>query len=280
MEDETSKLEALFNKTAESLRNNKTLKLDNTKKLKFYGLYKVVTAGPYSEENKMKPGWFDFETKYKNEAWQKCSIYSKKDAMIEYIKYFTEITGEAVNLDFLTESINKISISELTLDIPELSSQSLYSSNTKEQKEEMNKFLAKASDAEKSFQTLKNEIYSGELITPESISKFEKEKNINLTTFTDSIGQTCLHIAVDAMNFSCVDSLIKLGYAKEMINKGDNIKMTPMHIGAINFDANVYELLLTINPDLKLKDNEEKTCIDYLKENEDVEVPKKFLRDE
>ena len=107
-----------------------------------------------------------------------------------------------------------------------------------------------------------------------------KENKINLKTFTDSLGQTCLHIAVDAMNFSCVDSLIKNGYAKDMVNKGDNVNMTPMHIAGINFDANIYDLLLTLKPDLKLKDNEGKTSKNYLEENDEVEVPKKFLRDE
>ena len=279
--DSNKKLEETFNTTADKLRNNKTLKLDNTKKLKFYGLYKVVTAGPYSDSNKMKEGWFDFETKYKNEAWQKCSIYSKEDAMIEYIQYYSEITGEKINLDFLSEKEVKVSISELTLDIPEdLSSQSLYSSNAKEKKEEMEKFLASAPEQEKIFQRLKDEIYSGELITIETISNFEKENKIDLKTFTDSLGQTCLHIAVDAMNFSCVDSLIKNGYAKDMVNKGDNVNMTPMHIAGINFDANIYDLLLTLKPDLKLKDNEGKTSKNYLEENDEVEVPKKFLRDE
>ena len=53
-----------------------------------------------------------------------------------------------------------------------------------------------------------------------------------------------------------------------------------MHIAAINFDIHIYESLISLSPNLKLKDNEGKTCIDYLKENEDVEVPKKFLRED
>ena len=56
--------------------------------------------------------------------------------------------------------------------------------------------------------------------------------------------------------------------------------MTPLHIGAINFDLHIYELLIGLKPDFKIKDKEGKTCKDYLKENEDVEIPKKYLRDE
>ena len=73
-----------FEEKASLLRSNKTLKLNTTQKLKFYGLFKVATTGKYSEENKLKAGFFDFETKYKNEAWEKCSIYSQEEAMILY----------------------------------------------------------------------------------------------------------------------------------------------------------------------------------------------------
>ena len=56
--------------------------------------------------------------------------------------------------------------------------------------------------------------------------------------------------------------------------------MTPLHIAAINFDLHIYELLTSLNPNYNIKDNEGKTCKDYLKENEDAEIPKKYLRDE
>ena len=81
------------------------------------------------------------------------------------------------------------------------------------------------------------------------------------------------------MNFSAVDSLIKLNYAKDLINEVDNVGMSPMHIAAVNFDLHIYDLLTQLNPNYIIKDNEGKTCKDYLKENEDVEVPKKYLRD-
>ena len=81
------KLKKEFDIIAEKLRNTK-IKLDNNQKLKFYGLYKVATVGKYSEKNKLKAGFFDFSTKYKNEAWEKCSVFSQEEAMIEYIKYY------------------------------------------------------------------------------------------------------------------------------------------------------------------------------------------------
>ena len=273
------KLKKTFEEKSTQLKNSppKNIKLNNNQKLKFYGLFKVATVGKYSEKNKLKAGFFDFETKYKNQAWEKCSIYNQTEAMIEYIKYYCELTGEKFEMNF---SKPKISIDELNLDIPDLESQSLYSSNAKESLLEKEKFLEKASEEEKKFQNLKDDIYQGELITEEILKKFENDNKINLLSFRDTIGQSILHVSVDAINFSAVDSLIKLNYAKELIDVGDDVNMTPMHIAAINFDIHIYESLISLNPNLKLKDNEGKTCIDYLKENEDVEVPKKFLRED
>ena len=273
------KLKKEFEDKAEKLRNTK-IKIDNNKKLKFYGLYKVATVGKYSEKNKLKAGFFDFQTKYKNEAWEKCSIYSPEEAMIEYIKFYCELTGEKMNID-LTQSKTTKSISDLVLDVPEgLESQGIYSSTAKESKENLEKFLKSAPENEKKFQTLKDKIYGGDLITEDILKEFEMQNKMNLLEFRDNINQTVLHIAVDAINFSAVESLVKLNYAQDLINEVDNIGMTPMHIAAVNFDVHLYDLLTTLNPNYKIKDNEGKTCKDYLKENEDAEIPKKYLREE
>ena len=273
------KLKKEFDIIAEKLRNTK-IKLDNNQKLKFYGLYKVATVGKYSEKNKLKAGFFDFSTKYKNEAWEKCSVFSQEEAMIEYIKYYCELTGEKLNMDFTQTKPTK-SIDEINLDIPEgLESQGMYSSTAKESKQNLEDYLKTAPENIKKFQPLKEKIYSGDIITEEILREFEIENKMNLLEFRDDIKQSILHIAVDAINFSCIDALIKLGYAQDLINEIDNVGMTPLHIGAINFDIHIYDLLLSLNPNFKIKDNEGKTCKDYLKENEDVEVPKKYIRDE
>lgn len=273
------KLKKEFEDKAEKLRNTK-IKIDNNKKLKFYGLYKVATVGKYSEKNKLKAGFFDFQTKYKNEAWEKCSIYSPEEAMVEYIKFYCELTGEKMNID-LSQSKATKSIDEIALDVPEgLESQGIYSSTAKESKENLDKYLQTAPENEKKFQVLKDKIYSGDIITEEILKEFEIENKMNLLEFRDNISQTILHISADAINFSAVESLIKLNYAQDLINEVDNIGMTPMHIAAVNFDVHIYDLLTTLNPNYKIKDNEGKTCKDYLKENEDVEIPKKYLRED
>ena len=273
------KLKKEFDIIAEKLRNTK-IKLDNNQKLKFYGLYKVATVGKYSEKNKLKAGFFDFSTKYKNEAWEKCSVFSQEEAMIEYIKYYCELTGEKLNIE-INQSNPAKSISEIALDVPEgLESQGMYSSTAKESKQNLEDYLKTAPENIKKFQPLKEKIYSGDIITEEILREFEIENKMNLLEFRDDIKQSILHIAVDAINFSCIDALIKLGYAQDLINEIDNVGMTPLHIGAINFDIHIYDLLFSLNPNCKIKDNEGKTCKDYLKENEDVEVPKKYLREE
>ena len=55
----------LFESKAEKLKNNKTLKIDNAIKLKFYGLFKVATVGPINDKNRNKENFFDFTEKYK-----------------------------------------------------------------------------------------------------------------------------------------------------------------------------------------------------------------------
>ena len=269
-----------FEEKASLLRSNKTLKLNTTQKLKFYGLFKVATTGKYSEENKLKAGFFDFETKYKNEAWEKCSIYSQEEAMILYINYYNELTGEKP-INFNHNNNNKVSLESISLDIPEnFESQSLYSSTSKRTQEEMKNFMEKQSEEIKKFQLLKDEFYQGEMFTEDKLKEFENNNKINLLTFRDTLGQTVLHCAVDAINFSAVDSIIKMNYAQELIDIEDNVGMTPMHIAAINFDVHIYDLLILQKPNIKIKDKEGKTCIDYLKENEDVQVPKKYLRED
>lgn len=87
----------------------------------------------------------------------------------------------------------------------------------------------------------------------------------------DATKQTLLHVAVDGMNYSAVKSLVDLGIAEQLINSVDNYNMTPMHIASINFDAEIFQLLLSLKPNIGIKDSEGKTCVDYLRENEDID---------
>ncbi len=55
----------LFEQKAEKMKTSQNLKIDNETKLKFYGLFKVATVGPITENNKKSFGMFDFTEKYK-----------------------------------------------------------------------------------------------------------------------------------------------------------------------------------------------------------------------
>ncbi len=147
----------------------KKIKLNNNQKLKFYGLYKVATIGKLTDENRPKPGFFDFETKYKNEAWEKCSVYSQIEAKIEYITYYCEVYEQKIDLDL--KETPKLNLVEFNF--PDFGSSSMYSTNAGEHKKEMDEFLKNANDAQKAFQKLKDDIYSGEIFTDEILSNFE-----------------------------------------------------------------------------------------------------------
>jgi len=77
------------------------------------------------------------------------------------------------------------------------------------------------------------------------------------------------------MNFSAVNVLIQRGYGKLLINAFDNFLMTPMHIACINYSQDIFEAILCLSPDMTFKDQEGKTPIDYLKEND--EIPDEIL---
>ncbi|MCQ2816199.1 MAG: acyl-CoA-binding protein [archaeon] len=181
------KITNIFNEISNKIKTNppKNIKLNTNQQLKFYGLFKVATVGKLTDENRPKPGFFDFTTKYKNEAWEKCSVYSQLEAKIEYIKYYCEIYDEKIDLDL--SNINKDSQSQFELikfDFPdELTNNSLYSSNAKESKKEMDEYLKSAPINEIIFQDLKKDIYDGEMFTEEILSDFEKKNNINCKIF-------------------------------------------------------------------------------------------------
>jgi ankyrin repeat protein len=73
------------------------------------------------------------------------------------------------------------------------------------------------------------------------------------------------------MNNSAVGALSEMDYAVKMLNLQDTFGMTPMHIAAINFDLGIFSFLIQMNPNDEIKDSIDKTFIDYLKENEDID---------
>ena len=69
---------------------------------------------------------------------------------------------------------------------------------------------------------------------------------------------------------SSVNALNELGVIKQHINTADNFGMTPMHISAINFNLEIFQILMSYAPNNELKDENGKTFLEYLKENEDL----------
>lgn len=101
--------------------------------------------------------------------------------MIQYITLYNEITDEKDEEAFyLTSTDSKVTIQDIDIEIPDnIDTSSLYSSNVKQYQQEMTEFFEKASNSEKAFQVLKEDIYAGDLITIEGLNQFEKDNQIN-----------------------------------------------------------------------------------------------------
>ncbi len=65
-------------------------------------------------------------------------------------------------------------------------------------------------------------------------------------------------------------ALHEMDLISPFINTPDKFNMTPVHIAAINFDYEIFNLLKSLSPDMSIRDSEGKTPIDYLRENDDI----------
>jgi ankyrin repeat protein len=214
------------------------------------------------------------------QAWEKCSDLTKQQAMTEYIKLYNKLNG-IEDEDIIIGFDSNLDMNFGDIDIPkDYEGSHSYSSNAKQSQKEIIDYLEKASNYEILFYSLREKFYNGDKIDKDFLHNYGEVKKFdcNFKIFyslvlnsRDPSGQSLLHVAVDAMNFSAVNSLLELGLAKDLVNTPDTFKMTPMHIAAINFDYEIFLLLCKLGPDARLKDKENKTFVDYLKENEDIE---------
>lgn len=97
-----------------------------------------------------------------------------------------------------------------------------------------------------------------------------------MVNIRDEKGQSLTHVAVDSRNVSSVQVLNEFGVVKNHINLPDNYGMTPLHISAINFDLEIFKILLSYGPNYELTDENGMTFVQYLKENEELEELEQF----
>ena len=62
----------------------------------------------------------------------------------------------------------------------------------------------------------------------------------------------------------------ELGVIKQHVDVADNFGMTPMHISAINFNLEIFQILMSYSPNSEIKDENGKSYLDYLRDNEDL----------
>ncbi len=99
--------------------------------------------------------------------------------MIEYIKLFN-INFNINHEDILSDKDEVLNLKFDDMDIPENYEGSFtYSSNAKQAKKEIKEYLMDASENEKLFYILKEKIYNGDVITPEFLRDFSRNKNFD-----------------------------------------------------------------------------------------------------
>jgi diazepam-binding inhibitor (GABA receptor modulating acyl-CoA-binding protein) len=83
----TNDINTQFNQSAIDVQNLK-IKPSTEQLLQLYGLYKQSLFGSNKEKT---PGFFDFKSKSKFEAWDKYKTLSKNMAKTQYIKLVEEL---------------------------------------------------------------------------------------------------------------------------------------------------------------------------------------------
>jgi len=103
---------------------------------------------------------------------------SQKEAMEEYVKLYNKITGEKD--EDLISAVQSRNLDFSDWDIPdEYEGSNFYSSTAKQAKEEINQYLINVSETEKLFYKIREQIYNGDIITPQNLSKFAEVNNFN-----------------------------------------------------------------------------------------------------
>jgi hypothetical protein len=110
-------------------------------------------------------------------------VFSKEEAMKEYIKLFNKITGEKdefLENDQPVAEENEEKDDFFKLEIPQdLEGSSVYSSNAKQAQKEITEFLSTATEQQKAFHLLKDKIYAGNNITDQQLKEFQNKNNID-----------------------------------------------------------------------------------------------------
>lgn len=91
-----------------------------------------------------------------------------------------------------------------------------------------------------------------------------------MSSLYDSNGSSLIHSAIDNKNISGFKILIELGVIESNLNKKDNFSMTPLHIASINYNKEIYDLLMIFNPIKDLVDSYGFTALDYINDNEEL----------
>lgn len=166
-------IEQIFNSVCLKLKDAKGL--NNDDKLKFYGLYKVITEGKYDSSKDKEIGFFEFEKKAKYNSWKSLSSLNKTEAMKFYIKHYYEVTNQPIpeeveNLyvDVVdSEILNSISGEGMDFDFQQVSS------TAKNDQKEIKEYLENASNNECVYYTINDDFNQNKEITVDYFNNFK-----------------------------------------------------------------------------------------------------------
>jgi acyl-CoA-binding protein len=244
-------LASIFDEAARYLTGNKSIKLSQQQKLRFYALFKYATEGPC---NRPKPGLLEMVERAKWSSWNDLGKkLSKDEAVALYIKELDNIVPtwkqdmenqifDADAQDSDSEE-NKENSSGGDSGIAISAAQSRMALTEEEL----------ASEPEK--QTI---VYWAGKNSEEKI-RAELERNPNLSiNFQDEQGRTALHLAVDREHVELVKKLLAL--FKASVNLQDNEGSTALHYAILTENQTIVEELLRAGARADIEDNEGETA--------------------
>lgn len=117
-----------------------------------------------------------------SQAWEKCSVLTREEAMREYIKLYNFMSGENEELPEINSQTaeNKEIVIDFDMDIPEdFEGSNLHSSSAKQTQQEIKDYLDNIPEKEQKFHKLKESIYNGDVIYKQTLEDFSVENEIN-----------------------------------------------------------------------------------------------------
>ena len=234
-----------------------SLKLNDSDKLKFYGLFKQVHSGPCSVPS---PSFWDIRGKAKWSSWKELGDLSREDAMKEYTRLFLSFVPPS---SVLKEGEEEEEESD-DEDDDEGDDDDEEDSDDEDEDESKKKSRSGGSGGGGMGPVFSRFVFEEEKkeTDPNDPWALAKEGNIErlqtlletkkeLLSLTNEEGMTILHVASDTEQYQVVKWAIENGAE---INKRDENGQTSLYVASCCDYLSVVELLLSFGADVSIPD--------------------------